>query len=106
MAVTTSNILDVLNQYGIHPLEDNWEWKEFPEVGDIEPDEEVYPTTLDDVFNGDSPIDVNEGASLEGDTRLNEWWLIIRDIIEGQKHTEVRSSSRREIELDGRPPEP
>ena len=67
MAISISNVLDVLGAHNIRPTEDDWredDWEEedrddgdLPGIGSIEEGETVYATSLDEVFGGEnSPV--------------------------------------------------
>jgi len=51
MASSIIDILNVLADRGIRPLEDDSEERDFPEIGQIEENETVYSTSLGEVLN-------------------------------------------------------
>ncbi len=74
MPISTSQILDVLREYDINPLEDDIADIDLPGIGEIEEDKSVYATSIVEVFGrGDD----GESAVLDGlgfdDPRMKEW---------------------------------
>lgn len=83
MPISTNQILDVLHQYDINPLDDNYAEAELPGIGEIDEGEGVYATSIAEVFGrGDG----EEGGALDGldldDPRMREWEGRIREIID------------------------
>lgn len=100
MAIQTDQILDVLRDYGIHPLDDEYGGIDLPGIGAIEEGEEVYATSIDEVFGrSDEPKAEILGAPGLDDPRMRQWRDDLERIIgEGNRSF----PSRRPL----RPPEP
>ena len=82
MPIPTSQILDVLRQYDINPLDDDYPEAELPGIGEIAEDEGVYATSLAEVLCGDGEVaDLLDGLDLD-DPRLKEWHERLREIID------------------------
>jgi hypothetical protein len=102
MAVSTSEILDVLRARGILPLEDDWPELDLPGVGEIEEGETVYTTSLDEVFpEDDQPEGGLAGLDID-DPRLREWWREIERTIDEPNE----AARRRALGKRFAPPEP
>lgn len=105
MAITTSDILDILRVHNIMPEESfevvdlpATEDIDFPEIGEIEEGETVYTTSLDEVFRAD---DDGEFDIFDPDSpRVTEWWGEIERIIGAERRFIWRRLDRQE------PPEP
>jgi hypothetical protein len=108
MAISTSDILDILRAHEIVP-EDGLDGvdlpasveREFPEIGDIEEGETVYSTSIGEVFGQE---DDGESDILDPDNpRIREWWHEIEGVIEDRR----AGRPRRGLEgKGGEPPEP
>lgn len=83
MPIPTSQILDVLREYDIHPLDDDYAEIDLPGIGEIEEGEGVYATSIAEIFGrGDG----EEAVTLDGldldDPRIREWQGRLREIID------------------------
>jgi hypothetical protein len=105
MAVSISEILDVLRARGILPLEDDWPETDLPGVGQIEDGETVYATSLDEVFPQDDEPERELGVIDTDDPRLREWWREIEQIIE-EPNGEMARRRERVLGKRANPPEP
>ena len=85
MAISTSNILDVLANYDIRPHEDDPGDLDFPEVGQIGEGETVYSTSIREVLGRGRNSDEIIGVLDIEEPRFREWWNEIERIIEGQQ---------------------
>jgi hypothetical protein len=100
MAISTDQILDVLRNYGIHPLDDDIAEIDLPGIGQIEEGEGVYATSLGEVLGRGDDTDVAElGWPGIDDPRMQRWRDDLERII-GEGKTSF--PSRRPL----RPPEP
>ena len=83
MPIATDQILDVLRQYGINPLDDDPFETELPGIGEIGDGEGVYATSISEVFGrGDGEgADTLDGFDLD-DPRMGEWQGSLREIID------------------------
>lgn len=83
MPIATDQILDVLRQYGINPLDDDYAEAELPGIGEIGEGEGVYATSISEVFGrGDGEgTDTLDGFDLD-DPRMREWQGSLREIID------------------------
>jgi predicted RNA binding protein YcfA (HicA-like mRNA interferase family) len=72
-----------------------------PGVGEIEVGEDIYSTSIDEIFRDDGGG--AETADLRGDPRLREWWEQVGSIIGSQGTGNARIVARR---LEGSPFEP
>jgi hypothetical protein len=111
MAITTSEILDVMREHGVVPDEPppgldlpKGEGPGLPGVGEIGKGETVYATSIDEVF-GDGEAD-DENAKGQDDPRIREWWNEVRRIVETPEGAIVHRVGRRIMGENGQPPEP
>ena len=96
MTIQITEILDALRERGINPAEEIGSI-DFPDIGEVDEGEEIYATSVDEVFSED------EGDILSAeDRRLEEWWREIEEIITGNEQSGVHDL--RPIRRD--PPEP
>lgn len=83
MPIKTDQILDVLRQYEIHPLDDDFAEIDLPGIGKIDEDESVYATSIAEIFGGG---DGGESAMPYGpgfdDPRVREWQERLGEIID------------------------
>ena len=83
MPISTSQILDVLHQYGINPLDDTYAQAELPTIGEIAEDEEVYNTSLSEVLGrGEEEVEDLFDILDADNPRLSEWRDQLREIID------------------------
>ena len=82
MALSTSNILDVLADYDIRPNEGDLGDLDFPEVGQIGGGETVYSTSIREVLGRGRKADEIIDVLHTDEARLREWWNEIQQIIE------------------------
>lgn len=87
MSIPTSQILGVLRQYDINPLDDDYAEAELPGIGEIEEGEGVYATSISEVFGrGDG----EEAGTLDefdlDDPRMREWQGSLREIIDNSSN--------------------
>lgn len=87
MAISASEILDVMREHGVAPDDPppgldlpTGDGPGLPGVGEIEEGETVYATSIDEVFGGDEDGAQNPVAS--DDPRIQEWWEQVRPIVE------------------------
>jgi predicted RNA binding protein YcfA (HicA-like mRNA interferase family) len=84
MAIATDQILAVLRQYGINPLDDDYAEIELPGIGEIEDGERVYSTSLDEVLGrGDDGETTYPDWPFADDPRMREWLGALEEIIRG-----------------------
>jgi len=103
MPIATEEILDVLREYGIHPLDDDFSDIDLPSVGQIEEGESVYSTSLNGVLGRgeDGEITFSDWPSFD-DPRTREWHNELEAIIvEARESFRMMRKPRRP-----RPPEP
>lgn len=107
MTISLPGILDVLNEYGINPLEDDQPNFDLPDIGEIGEGETVYTTSISEVFGTDRE-DVLDGPDLldTDDPRIREWWEEIGRIIEDPSEAIRRRTAGRVLGREGAPPEP
>lgn len=103
MTASTQGILEVLAAHDIYPLDDDFADTDLPGIGEINEDETVYSTSLEEVFG--QPEDV-EGIGPEipvgEDSRLREWREELEGIIgEGDRSAKAQAEHR-----PSEPPEP
>ena len=82
MAISTAQILDVLQQYGIRPLEDDYAEIDLPGIGEIGSNETVYTTSLDNVFGrGVHQGEIRISETEIEEPRIREWRQALMEII-------------------------
>jgi hypothetical protein len=101
MSISTNQILDVLRQYDIQPLDDDYAEVDFPWIGEIEEEEDVYATSIAAVFGQG---DYRETSSLDGldldSPRMREWESRLREIIDNNGDVGWREDVRLKGALD------
>ena len=100
MAISTSEILAILNDHDIKP-DDELSAQEFPDVGEIMEGESVYTTSISEVL-GDDDEGQNSIINLD-DHRIQDWWSGIERIIKNNPEDRPRPLSR---ERGANSPEP
>ena len=100
MAISTSEILTILNDHDIKP-DDDLSAQEFPDVGEIMEGESVYTTSISEVL-GDDDEGQNSIINLD-DHRIQDWWSGIERIIKNNPEDRPRPLSR---ERGANSPEP
>lgn len=84
MPITTHQILDVLSQYDINPLDDDYAEIDLPGIGEIEDGEGVYSTSLDEVLGrGDDGEKDYLDKPFADDPRMWDWLGELEGIIRG-----------------------
>lgn len=103
MPIPTDQVLDVLRQYGITPLDDDFAEIDLPGIGEIEDGEGVYSTSLDEVLGrGDDGEIAYPDWPFADDPRMREWLGELEEIMGGSNRVfPVRREPRRP-----EPPEP
>lgn len=111
MAITTTDILNVMREHGVVPGDlppgldfPTGDGPGMPGVGEIEEGETVYATSIDEVL-GDAENDAENAVEPEN-PRVREWWEEARPIVESPGQATAHRVARR---LEGgrvEPPEP
>jgi predicted RNA binding protein YcfA (HicA-like mRNA interferase family) len=112
MTMSVNEILEVLERYGIRPLEEESEDNpledksedKWPAIGRIEDDELVYPTTVGSAYG--SVVTGDESSIEMDDSRIAEWWKRISEIREQPAGGVRRRSESGLAEGSADPPEP
>lgn len=109
MKLSISEVLGVLASRGILPYSDEplieipEDEIEFPEIGDLEENETVYRTSLNEVFgNSNGELDF----PLSDDPRLREWWDGIKRIIDSEEAKIAEKAKKRHLGQGPAAPEP
>jgi hypothetical protein len=105
MAISISDILDVLHAHDIRPIEDDRE-VDLPGVGEAEEGETIYCTSIDEVFRQDDETPEGPGIIGTDDPRFREWWEEIEQIIEEPNGEPARRAQERILAKRAEPPEP
>lgn len=103
MPIATDQILNVLRQYGISPFDDDFAEVDLPGIGEIDEEEGVYSTSLDEVLGrGDDGEMAYPDWPFADDPRMREWLGELEEIMGGSNRVfPVRREPRRP-----EPPEP
>lgn len=107
MPIATDQILDVLRQYGITPLDDEYAEIDLPGIGEIGEGEGVYATSISEVFGRGDGEDAGtlDGADLD-DPRIREWQEQLERIVDDPSEAISRRAARRVRLTEEEPPEP
>ena len=100
MKLSISEVLGVLASRGITPDSEEPSMEvpdvetDFPEIGDLEENETVYRTSLNEVF-GNSNGDLD--FPLSDDPRLREWWDDIERVIDSEEARIVEKAKKKVV---------
>lgn len=89
MSFDIDNVIETLNKYGITPLSNNTQVApendgENPETGHIGDGEQIYSTSLEDIFNSDQYDSPDESPNpFDEDPRIKDWKEDIRRALSG-----------------------
>lgn len=84
MPISVDEILEILSEHGISPLDDEWQNFDHPEIGTIQEGEDIYTTSLTKVIGTEDDDSISIDRPLMDDPRLRSWWEKINEINKNQ----------------------